>query len=336
MTLAGNKYVHRIFITLFIVVVAWIIRRIMSPDIPLVGHVFSSVMLILLIQAAWAIYAWMQRLLNRYLPFSRRLYPRIVVQIGLGILVILIIYYPFFIALQHFQPFPVTSVTKAIMILSLIVLSIAINMTFISAHFIERWKEGIRRTEKLEKEKLRMQYHHLKNQVDPHFLFNALTSLDSLVKSDPDLASRFINHLSRIYRYVLQHKENEVVDLETELEFIHHYCSLQRIRFGSAFQVEFRISEAAKQKGIVMITLQMLIDNAIKHNEVHVQYPLYIRIYDQDDFLYVENNKQARRLVKHSNKQGLKQLTGLYSFLTGKPVALDDNPDIFRVKLPLL
>ncbi|QEC53234.1 histidine kinase [Anseongella ginsenosidimutans] len=336
MSLVSNKYFHRIFITLFVVVVAWVTRHIMSPDTPLVGHIFSSVMLILLVQVAWGIYSWQQRLLNKYLPFSHKLYLRIAVQIGLGIVVIMIIYYPFFIALRHFQPFPFTSVTKAIMLLSLVVLSIAINMTFISAHFIERWKEGIRRTGELEKEKLRMQYHHLKNQVDPHFLFNTLTSLDSLVKSDPDLASRFINHLSRIYRYVLQHKENEVVNLETELEFIHHYCALQQIRFDRAFQVEFRISDAAKEKGIVMITLQMLIDNAIKHNEVHEQHPLHIRIYDKDDFLYVENNKQARELVQHSSKQGLKQLVQLYSFLTGKPVELQESPGIFQVKLPLL
>ena len=336
MSLVSNKYFHRVFITLFVVAVAWLIRNIISPDFPLAGHLFSSVILILLVQVAWAIYAWLQRLLNRHLPFYSKLYLRIAVQIGLGILVILIIYFPFFIALQHFQPFPFTSVTKAIMILSLIVLSIAINMTFISAHFIERWKEGIRRTEKLEKEKLQMQYHHLKNQVDPHFLFNALTSLDSLVKSDPDLASRFINHLARIYRYVLQHKENEVVNLETELEFIHHYCALQKIRFGGAFMVEFRISDAAKEKGIVMITLQMLIDNAIKHNEVHEQRPLKIEVYDMDDFLYVENIKQSRKRVQHSSKQGLTQLIQLYSFLTEEPVEINDNTNSFRIKLPLL
>lgn len=315
---------------------AWITRELMSPDIPLPGHIFGSVVLILLVQVAWAIYAWIQRVLDKRLPFSRRLYLRIAVQIGLGIVIILIIYIPFFLGLQHFQPFPFTRVTKAIMLLSLVVLSIAINMTFISAHFIERWKEGIRRTEKLEKEKLRMQYHHLKNQVDPHFLFNALTSLDSLVKSDPDLASRFINHLSRIYRYVLQHKENEVVDLETELTFIHHYCSLQQIRFGRAFRAEFDISDAAKGKGIVMITLQMLIDNAIKHNEVHEQHPLRIRIHDRDAFLYIENNRQPRGLVQHSSKQGLKQLIQLYSFLSSRPVEISDNADSFIVKLPLL
>src|SRR5690606_5965291 len=129
----------------------------------------------------------------------------------------------------------------------------------------------------------------------------------SLVRSDPALASRFINHLSRIYRYVLQHKENEVVELATELEFIHHYCSLQQIRFGSAFRIEFRISEAAKEKGIVMVTLQMLIDNAIKHNEVHEQHPLRIRVYDENGSLCVTNNKKPRRLVQHSSKQGLEQ-----------------------------
>lgn len=240
---AGINYFVRAFITFFVVAVAWITRSILSPDIPLIGHLLSSVILIVLVQVAWGAYAGLQRFLDRRLPFADRLYLRIGVQMGLGILLIFIIYYPLYLALRHFQPFPLTSVTRAMMILALIVLSIAINMTFISASFIKRWKEGIQRAEKLEKEKLRMQYHHLKNQVDPHFLFNALTSLDSLIRSDPELASRFINHLSRIYRYVLQHKENEVVDLETELGFIRHYCALQEIRFGAAFSVNFQLSD---------------------------------------------------------------------------------------------
>lgn len=336
MALTGNKYFQRIFITLFIVVIAWIAREIMMPDMPLPGHIVSSIFLILLIQIAWAVYAWLNRLLNRRLPFSKGLYLRLTVQIALGILIILVLYFPFFLAVRHFQPFPVNRVIQGMMVLSVIVLSIAINMTFISAHFIERWKEGIRHAEKLEREKIQMQYHHLKNQVDPHFLFNALTSLDSLVRSNPELASRFISHLSKIYRYVLQHKENEVVNLETELEFIHHYCSLQRIRFDQAFHVEFKLSKAAREKGIVMITLQMLIDNAIKHNEIHEQHPLKISVYDKEEYLYVENNKQPKKLVLNSNKQGLSQLTALYAFLTERPVILEDKQDYFTVKLPLI
>ena len=188
----------------------------------------------------------------------------------------------------------------------------------------------------LEKEKTMMQYHHLKNQVNPHFLFNTLSSLDGLIQSDPPLASEFIRHLSKVYRYVLEHKENEVVNVETELNFIQHYISLLQIRYKKKIDIKLDISEEARDKGIVMITLEMLIDNAIKHNVMHEASPLHITVNDEGDYLRVHNNKQLRRQIEVSNKQGLSQLKELYGFLTPNQLIVMDNHDSFEVKLPLL
>jgi LytS/YehU family sensor histidine kinase len=188
----------------------------------------------------------------------------------------------------------------------------------------------------LEKEKSMMRYHHLKNQVNPHFLFNTLTSLDGLIQSQPNLASDFVRHLSKVYRYVLEHKENEVVSMETEINFIQHYISLLQIRYKEAIEIKLDISEAALDRGIVMVTLQMLIDNAIKHNSVQAGLPLKIWAWDEGDSLHVSNNKQLRKQIETSNKHGLKQLQELYAFLTPQPVVVHDKTDSFEIVLPLL
>jgi two-component system LytT family sensor kinase len=191
-------------------------------------------------------------------------------------------------------------------------------------------------TAQLEKDSSMMRYHHLKNQVNPHFLFNTLTSLDGLIQVNPALASDFVRHLSKVYRYVLEHKENEVVSLETEVNFIQHYIYLLQIRYKESFDIKLNISSSGMEKGIVMVTLQMLIDNAIKHNSMQPEHPLQICISDEGEYLCIRNNKQLRKQIETSNGHGLKQLKELYAFLTQKPVLVKDTENTFEVNLPLL
>jgi LytS/YehU family sensor histidine kinase len=176
----------------------------------------------------------------------------------------------------------------------------------------------------------------LKNQVNPHFLFNTFSSLDGLIQTDPDLASDFVRHLSKVYRYVLEHKENEVVSLQTEVDFIQHYISLLNIRYKNVLEIRINISPVAMEKGIVMVTLQMLIDNAIKHNSLETEAPLMIRIWDEEGYLHISNNKQLRRQIESSNRQGLEQLKELYHFLTTQEVLVQETSETFEINLPLL
>jgi two-component system, LytTR family, sensor kinase len=160
--------------------------------------------------------------------------------------------------------------------------------------------------------------------------------LDGLIQTDPALASEFVRHMAKVYRYVLQHKENEIVSLEEELEFIAHYFELLQVRYKEGFGIHYNISEAAKEKGIVMVTLQMLIDNAVKHNMVQEGTPLKIVVWDEGDYLLVHNNKQLRKQMETSNKHGLEQLRQLYSYLSDKPVIIEETEEYFTVKIPLL
>lgn len=253
----------------------------------------------------------------------------------------------FILSYWFFQPYLPTLLTgkKLVLLVSVIFFIGVIMMTFgyytydlfIKYKTSSEEKARLRlEAAQLEKEKSMMRFHHLKNQVNPHFLFNTLTSLDGLIQSNPNLASEFIRHLSKVYRYVLEHKENEVVSMETELNFIQHYISLLEIRYKESITINLNISESAKEKGIVMVTLQMLIDNAIKHNSAQFGMPLKVDIWDEGDQLHIQNNKQLRKHIESSSKQGLKQLQELYSFLTEKSVEISDRPDSFEINLPLL
>jgi LytS/YehU family sensor histidine kinase len=129
-----------------------------------------------------------------------------------------------------------------------------------------------------EKEKTLMQYHHLKNQVNPHFLFNSCSSLQGLIRTDSSLAAKYVGHLAKVYRYVMQHKENELVTLQTEIDFLKNYQEILQIRYENSLQINIIINEDVLDKKLVNVTLQMLIDNAIKHNEIHSEKPLIIEI----------------------------------------------------------
>lgn len=277
------------------------------------------------------------------MPFGSQVGKRI----GLQILFSLVIISPAFIIIllfyRKYLPPYVTPEFIAIILVLLAIFTVLINFIFYFRYTFQRWEQSVERNAELqvkaaqlEKERSLMQYHHLKNQVNPHFLFNTLTSLDGLIQTNAELASEFVRHMAKVYRYVLEHKENEVVSIQTELDFIEHYISLLKIRHGNALQIDIKVSDEGREKGIVMVTLQMLIDNAIKHNMMQETLPLVISIWDNGDCLHVRNNKQLKRAIELSSKQGLQQLEQLYNFLSKETITIKDEQDYFEVNLPLL
>jgi sensor histidine kinase YesM len=270
-----------------------------------------------------------------------------VTRIALQVLVSVLLFLPMVILLVNFfRPYMPSFVDRRFLtLLYMLVLFVLLflNFGFYAYRFFQEWKQSSEermalklQAEKLEREKSLMQYHHLRNQVNPHFLFNTLTSLDGLIVSDPELASQFVRHLSKVYRYVLEHSENEVVSLHTELAFIQHYIAILQMKFDKGIQFAINVSDRAKEKGIAMVTLQMLIDNAIKHNVVRSASPLCITICDEDGFLSVRNNKQIRKQMELSTKNGLRHLSTLYHYISSVDVQIEDTEEYFDVKLPLL
>ena len=188
----------------------------------------------------------------------------------------------------------------------------------------------------LEKEKALVMYEGLKQQLNPHFLFNSLTSLNSLIGADPKVASIFLDDLSKTYRYILKSRDNETVSLGDEIKFAQNYIRLQQTRFEKGFKVNIHIGEEYYHRKIVPVTLQNLIENAIKHNIIDEDNPLVIKIFVADDYLVVQNNLQRKNFVESSNKQGLTNLQSLYHYLNNRPVEIEETDDLFTVKIPLL
>ncbi len=189
---------------------------------------------------------------------------------------------------------------------------------------------------RLEKDKTEIQYQNLINHLNPHFLFNSLSSLNGLILSEPNIASTFLEKLSKIYRYILQHKDNEVVSLEQELAFVENYVSLQKSRFDNGLKVSINIEDEYLESGIVPVTLQNLFENAIKHNTVEEDKPLTISVYAENDYLIVKNNLQKKNFVETSNKQGIDSLKSLYKYLSTSPLETIETETEFIVKVPLL
>jgi ligand-binding sensor domain-containing protein/sensor histidine kinase YesM len=189
---------------------------------------------------------------------------------------------------------------------------------------------------RLEKDKTEIQYQNLINHLNPHFLFNSLTSLNSLIMTEPKLASKFLQKLSLIYRYILQNKDKELVSLEQELAFVKNYIDLQKSRFEDGLQIYIEIETEFLHYRIVPVTLQNLFENAIKHNSLEEDKPLIINVFVKNGYLNVSNNLQMKKFVETSNKQGLESLKKLYQYLTKLPLEIIETQDDFIVKIPLL
>ncbi|HOZ51663.1 MAG TPA: two-component regulator propeller domain-containing protein [Chitinophagaceae bacterium] len=170
----------------------------------------------------------------------------------------------------------------------------------------------LEKTQALEKEKAMAMYENLKQQLNPHFLFNSLTSLNSLIEIEPEKASAFLESLSKTYRYILKSRDHETVSLSDEIKFAKTYIELQQTRFEKGLEIEFTIPNEYLNYRIAPVTLQNLIENAIKHNIIDEENPLTIKIYTQDETLIVENNIQKKKFVETSNQQGLAQMQSLY------------------------
>ena len=188
----------------------------------------------------------------------------------------------------------------------------------------------------LEKEKALVMYESLKQHLNPHFLFNSLTSLSSLIRFDQKLAVDFLDGLSKIYRYILKSRDREIVPLAEEIKFVETFIHLQRTRFEKGLEVNIDVPETFHNYKIAPVTLQNLIENAIKHNIIDEDSPLVIDIYIDNEYIVTRNNLQKKNFVETSNKQGLANMKSLYNYLSAKPIIIEESEQYFFAKVPLI
>ncbi len=205
--------------------------------------------------------------------------------------------------------------------------------------FMEELKKVSRKEvveQKLIAKSANAQFESLKNQLDPHFLFNSLNVLSSLIDENPNQAQKFTASMSKIYRYVLEQKDKELVTVEDEIEFAKTYCDLLKTRFEDSVDFTFDVRKEDYRKYVVPLSLQLLLENCIKHNFATSSRPLVIRIFSEGDILSIENNLQVREQIKESSGIGLANIVQRYSLLTKRNVFIEKSEDYFKVKLPML
>ncbi len=214
---------------------------------------------------------------------------------------------------------------------------IALFITFLltSRSFLLEWRRASIETEKMKNERLKVQYQSLKDQLNPHFLFNSLNVLSNLVYENPDTANAFIEKLARVYRYVLDVQQEELVSLDREISFAKSYLELQKIRFGNKLEIHIDVKED-DQVFLPPLALQMLLENALKHNKATRENPLKIKIRLEGDFLRVSNNLQKRGVDVPASGIGLANIRERYRFFTEVPMHTDFSDGVFTARLPLI
>jgi two-component system, LytTR family, sensor kinase len=203
-------------------------------------------------------------------------------------------------------------------------------------YFMNKLKKSQLEAEQLKKISIEAQFEALRNQINPHFLFNCFNVLSSLVYKDADTSSKFIAQLSNVYRYLLYNQEKKVVLLKDELGFIESYLFLLKIRFGENIVIENKIDRESEDQYVAPAVLQMLIENAIKHNVVSRKNPLRIRIFSRTGFIVIANNLQEKETKEESTQVGLQNIQSRYEFLSDEKVKIEKTELEFKVSIPLL
>lgn len=207
---------------------------------------------------------------------------------------------------------------------------------YISSQFFKAWNQSRVEVEKYKTASATAQLENLKNQLNPHFLFNNLSVLSSLVYQDQDKAVDFINELSKVYRYVLDNNTAELVSLQDESAFLEHYIYLLKIRFGDSIVFNIDIDKNDKNLFLPPMCLQMLVENTIQHNETSQAHPLQVTIYTEKNRLLVTNPIQPRSDKAKSSQTGLKNMEVRYQFFSNEKIEIIRTDKTFTVSLPLL
>jgi sensor histidine kinase YesM len=224
----------------------------------------------------------------------------------------------------------------AIMIITLVI-NVIIGSIYEFFYSMQKWKESIEEKEQFQKLQLQQELNILKSQVNPHFLFNSLNTLASLITGDPEQAEDFVQQMSKVYRYLLHNNEAELTSLETEIKFNRAYFHLLQTRYGQGISMYIEIPAKWNEWLIPPLTLQLLVENAVKHNAHSKQEPLHIQISaNEDEQLLVRNNLQRKNVMVDSGKVGLKNITNKYKVLKQPDIVIMEADGHFTVCLPLM
>jgi hypothetical protein len=217
-----------------------------------------------------------------------------------------------------------------------LLITMIISLFFHAFYFYKKIQENKVREQQIIAGTASAQFESLKNQIDPHFLFNSLNVLSSLIEENPENAQRFTTSLSKIYRYVLEQKDKELVSLEEELKFAKTYMNLLKMRFENSLFYKLPDVIPNPDAKVVPLSLQLLLENTVKHNIVSEQKPLHIDIFIDGDYLNIRNNFQKKEVLQDRKGVGLQNIVSRYAIITNRKVLIDQQPESFTVSIPVL
>ena len=270
---------------------------------------------------------------------NTRIYLGIVGTVLYTIPIVLLINYLIFVVLQKLPANEFFSERMIWVHLFYIILSLAISTFMHARSFMINWKQASKievTQQKIIAGTASAKFESLKNQIDPHFLFNSLNVLSSLIEENPENAQRFTTSLSKIYRYVLEQKDKELVSVEEELSFAKTYMNLLKMRFENSLDYELKIDVIPEDAKVVPLSLQLLLENTVKHNIVSEQKPLRIVIFIENNYLVVQNDFQKKEVLQERRGLGLQNIVNRYGIITDRKVIIDQNEETFTVKIPIL
>lgn len=270
---------------------------------------------------------------ERFFPIPEKIKWRVVIHFTVSIMLAIAAVGYFFLVLRDAMSLsqPVVQLMLLfgmIFIFNLILVSVALRI-------IEKWMYSVKQLEELQSSKLKSDYNSLQAQLNPHFLFNNLSVLKSMITYNPESAVRFTQNFTDVYRYVLRSREKTTVKLAEELEFIEAYAEIHKERLGEAFILNINVPAAVRKKEIPPLALQLLVENAVKHNIAVMEEPLVIHIMCHHNMLVVTNNLNPKE-SGHSEQTGLKNLVNRYRLLTEAQVTITRADNKFEVGIPLL
>ena len=258
---------------------------------------------------------------------------------ALTVIIISIVYSGLFTFLPQYLFIETVEFTSRGIRLSLVIYAI---LSLFIYYFVEREKgrhqlqKEISEAEQLRSENYKAQLETIKSQIDPHFLFNSLNVLSSLVHRNPDKAVEFLGQLSRVYRIILDSGRKALIPLEAEMDLVKAYAYLMSTRFGSSLNFDIDLSWGTNENSIPPASIQMLVENAIKHNAFTKEEPLKLKIFILENYLVVENNVIPKIEVEESTKVGLENILSRYKLITEREVRIESTEIRFIVKLPLI
>ncbi len=217
-----------------------------------------------------------------------------------------------------------------------LVITLIVSLVFHTIYFYKALTEKKVKEQQIVAKTETAKYESLKSQIDPHFLFNSLNVLTSLIGENPKLAEKFTTKLSKVYRYVLEQKNKDLIELDEELHFAKTYMELLTMRFENAVTFEIPEKASDSEYKILPLSLQLLLENTIKHNVVSEENPLKVTIREENGYLVVSNNFNPKTIMENGTKIGLKNIIDRYHLITLKKVVVEKNNENFIVKLPLL